>query len=329
MSDIEKKFDLAGPTELQMRESKIKTAEDLPSRYRFTAPVSTQEKIQNEHLERLSKIPGVKILRGAGNRLLKIDIPGEAITKAELDDRERKLKYTGNFAVFMVFSTMFICITFLYMAWKVLSADPGPPPNEPIGSKVYLEIYQEDERVGTVVLGLYTERCPLTCENFHRLVTGNTGDGATLRGSDFFHIFGRVGIVGGDYVRNTGSGGRPVLPYFPGKRWFPDELPGKDLPFFKGALCSVGPVWSKSPGQNDSLFMISSTGTMKHNHSFVIFGEVLSGIEYVEWCTKVRRRAGVPVRRLWIKRCGEYHHTPEERDRSTLSGPAFLNTRRH
>ena len=174
MSEMQKRFDLAGPTELQMRDSKIQTADDLPPRYRFTPPVPARTKVYNEHIARVEKIPGVKILRGSGNRILKVDIPGEAITKAELDDRQRKMTHLGYLTNSIMLSTLFVSLSFLYVVWNVLSSDPGPPPNEPMGSKIYLDIYQEDERVGTVVLGLYTERCPLTCENFHRLATGNT-----------------------------------------------------------------------------------------------------------------------------------------------------------
>ncbi|KAJ9459968.1 Peptidyl-prolyl cis-trans isomerase B [Diplonema papillatum] len=322
LRDIQRRFDLEGPMELQMRKTgKVNSEEDLAPRYRFTPPMTQRQKMFKEEVQRLEKLPDVKIVRGAGNQVRIIDVPIEALTKAELD-------YNSQIAFRVyAFSNLFVFIwfaggaVFLYMVWKILSSDPGPPPNEPIGAKVFLDVYQDDERIGTIVLGLYTQRCPLTCENFHRLATGNTASGVSFRNTDFFHVWKNVGIVAGDYVKNTGSAGRPVLPYFPGKRWFPDEIAGKDLPFFRGALCSVGSLWSKTDGQNDSLFMISNQGTMKHNHSFVIFGEVLSGIEVVDTVSKIRLRGGRPVRRIWIKQSGEYHHTPAEREMANTPGP--------
>eukprot|EP01063_Lacrimia_lanifica_P002512 TRINITY_DN11322_c0_g1_i1.p2 TRINITY_DN11322_c0_g1~~TRINITY_DN11322_c0_g1_i1.p2 ORF type:complete len:412 (+),score=151.23 TRINITY_DN11322_c0_g1_i1:135-1370(+) len=330
LRDVQRTFDLQSPMELQMMTgSKIETADDLPPRYRFTPPASVKKRMFDEQVARLEKIPDVKIVRDARGQVKIIDVPMDAITKAEIDYNirvHRRVYMVTNLAYFALVS---MGLAFLFCMWKVLSADPGPPPDEPIGKRVYLDIYQEDERIGTVVLGLYTDRCPMTCENFHRLITGDTADGVSYRNSEFFSIFPNVGIIGGDYVRNTGSGGRPVLPYFPGKRFFPDEIAGKDLPFFKGALCSVGSMFARKPNANDSTFLISTAGTMKHNHSFVIFGEVLYGMDVLEAALKVRLRGHRPVRRVWIKSCGEYNHTPEEREFITTLGPAATRSDRY
>eukprot|EP01061_Rhynchopus_euleeides_P009033 TRINITY_DN1819_c7_g1_i1.p1 TRINITY_DN1819_c7_g1~~TRINITY_DN1819_c7_g1_i1.p1 ORF type:complete len:450 (+),score=144.46 TRINITY_DN1819_c7_g1_i1:222-1571(+) len=326
MRDVQRRFDLDAPMELQMRQGgNIETSEDLPPRYRFTAPATVKKRMWEEHMQRLEKIPDVTVIRGQDGKVKLVDIPVDAVTKAELDYNFVVLQRVG-YAVYLSMALLFSGLgAIIYMTWWVLSADPGPPPNEHIGAKVFLDIFMEEERIGTVVLGLYTERCPMTCENFHRLVTGNTANGETLRGSAFFDVFRNFGIVGGDYARNTGSGARPVLPYLPGKRFFPDEIKGRDLPFFKGALCSVAPLYTKKLGQNDSLFMLSLAGTMKHNHSFVIFGEVLSGQDVLDMVPALARSRGTkPSRRIWIKRCGVYNNTPEERERANTVGPAVI-----
>ena len=84
-------------------------------------------------------------------------------------------------------------------------------------------------------------------------------------------------------------------------------------------------MYTKKEGTNDSLFMISFAGTMKHNHSYVIFGEVMTGQDVIDSLPTVTKLAGTkPVRRIWIKRCGEYHNTPEQRERANTLGPAAL-----
>ena len=175
LREVQRRFDLDAPVEMQMRQGgKLETSDDLPSKYRFTAPKTVRAKMWDEQMARLAAIPDVKIVRGAGGAVKIIDVPMDALTKAEIDHREKMFKRVAIGCNVMSFAVIGVCLAFLQMVWYVLSADPGPPPDEPIGAKVFLEIYQDDERVGTVVLGLYTERCPLTCENFHRLVTGNT-----------------------------------------------------------------------------------------------------------------------------------------------------------
>ena len=84
-------------------------------------------------------------------------------------------------------------------------------------------------------------------------------------------------------------------------------------------------MYAKRFGVNDSTFMISTAGTMKHNHSFPIFGEVLTGHDVIEaCCKKVKTKGTKPLRRVWIKNCGEYYHTPEERERANTHGPVVL-----
>eukprot|EP00756_Hemistasia_phaeocysticola_P045264 Hpha_TRINITY_DN19020_c0_g1::TRINITY_DN19020_c0_g1_i1::g.138252::m.138252 len=323
LRDVQRRFDMDSPMEVQMRMGKSgKKQEDLAPRYRDTAPLTTQRKKFKEEIARLEQIPGVNILRGPAGEIRMIDVPVEIMNKAEIDHRlrvEHRVKVATRSTLGLV---CLLVAAVVWMAWKLTSHDAGPPPDEPIGAKVFFEIYQEEERIGTVVLGLYTERCPMTCENFYRLVVGDNPEGHSYRGCDVFQIFPHIGIVSGDYVKNTGSAARPILPYFPGKRWFPDEMAGKDLPFFRGALCSSGPLFAQKDGHNDSTFMITKAGTPKHNHAFVIFGEVLSGMPVIDFVARVHNQGGRPIRRVWIKRCGQYTHTLDERQRADTPGPA-------
>eukprot|EP01062_Namystynia_karyoxenos_P040094 TRINITY_DN29224_c0_g1_i1.p2 TRINITY_DN29224_c0_g1~~TRINITY_DN29224_c0_g1_i1.p2 ORF type:complete len:486 (+),score=181.72 TRINITY_DN29224_c0_g1_i1:79-1458(+) len=323
LRDVQRRFDLDSPMEVQMRLGKGgKTTDDLAPRYRVDAPATVQRNKFKEEIARLEAIPDVKILRGAGGQVRLIDVPLEAMNKAEIDHSQRVLFRVKAGMGIIIFVGTAIGIAFVYMVWALLGHDAGPPPNEPIGAKVFLDVFQEDERIGTVVIGLYTKRCPMTCENFYRLCTADNPEGHTYRGCNFFQVFPHVGVVSGDYVKNNGSAGRPVLPYFPGKRWFPDEMAGRDLPFFKGAVCNFGPMLSQKEGHNDSTFLIAKAGTPKHNHSFVIFGEVMAGQSVIDHISQVRVTGGTPVRRVWIKRCGRYTHTPKEREKVETPGPA-------
>ena len=175
MKEVQRRFDLDAPMELQMRKGgAIQTSEDLAPRYRFVAPMTIKRKLWEEHMMRLEAIPDVTVIRGSDGKVRLVDIPVDSITKAEIDYNETLLA-RWRVASVIGFGLWFSLLgAFITMSWWILSADPGAPPEEPIGSKVFLEIYADEERLGTVVLGLYTERCPMTCENFHRLVTGNT-----------------------------------------------------------------------------------------------------------------------------------------------------------
>lgn len=80
-----------------------------------------------------------------------------------------------------------------------------------------------------VVIRLFENECPLTCENFEKLVIGcgkAKGSGVPLhyKGSVFHRIIPGFIAQGGDYVMHNGTGGESVW----GKK-FKDEKNGLKL----------------------------------------------------------------------------------------------------
>lgn len=85
-----------------------------------------------------------------------------------------------------------------------------------------------------IIIKLFEEACPLTCQNFESLITGACGkakgSGVPLhyKNAIFHRIIPRFIAQGGDYVMNNGTGGESIW----GKK-FKDEKNGLKLKHHK------------------------------------------------------------------------------------------------
>uniref|UniRef100_A0A7S3HLL8 Peptidyl-prolyl cis-trans isomerase n=1 Tax=Spumella elongata TaxID=89044 RepID=A0A7S3HLL8_9STRA len=174
-----------------------------------------------------------------------------------------------------------------------------------IGDKVFMDIGIGNKYAGRILIGLYSERVPLTCENFLQLCKGyQIKDKVVGYRNTFFHLI-RPGsaLVGGDVLTGTGkSHGLSI--YGEG---FPDE--NFEMEFLRdGDLAMVN--WGKNT--NSSIFMITLSSQRVYYGHHVVFGTVLKGMRLVREMGELGTRVGRPALPIRVLACGVLEKGAEE-----------------
>lgn len=121
--------------------------------------------------------------------------------------------------------------------------------------------------LGSVVVELFEDIAPKTCENFSTHVKNGYYDGII-----FHRVIKSFMIQGGDPT-GTGMGGKSIW----GKP-FEDEVK-PDVTFDRKGLLAMA---NAGPGTNGSQFFITTAETPWLNMNHTIFGEVVEGIDVIE-----------------------------------------------
>lgn len=166
-----------------------------------------------------------------------------------------------------------------------------------VGDKVFMDIGIGNKYAGRIMIGLYSEKVPLTCENFLQLCKGYQVKDKTLgyRNTMIHLIKPGAAIVGGDVLTGTGKS-HGISIYGEG---FPDE--NFDMEFLRdGDLAMVN--WGKNT--NSSIFMITLTSQRYLYGHHVVFGTVLKGMRVVREVGELGTRVGRPALPVRILQCG-------------------------
>jgi len=156
--------------------------------------------------------------------------------------------------------------------------------------------------VGRVILELFANKCPKTCDNFRQLCTGEGGLGTTTekplhyKNSVFHRVIKDFMIQGGDFSNSNGTGGESVY----GGTFEDEDLTGKhDEPF----LLSMA---NRGPNTNGSQFFILTQPAPHLNGVHVVFGKVAVGqaiIKQIEGLPVDRKSR--PLSDVRVVNCGE------------------------
>lgn len=166
--------------------------------------------------------------------------------------------------------------------------------------RVFLDISIDNVKQGKIVIELFANEVPRTCENFRALCTGEKGlspSGHKLhyKGCKFHRIIPHFIIQSGDIAANNGTLNECIY----GTK-FDDEN-------FKIKHSEPGIVSMPNSGRNSNggQFFISLIKAPWLDNRHVAFGKVVEGMDVVEKIQAVGSSSGIPKQNVEIINCGE------------------------
>ena len=135
---------------------------------------------------------------------------------------------------------------------------------------VYFDIYLKDayknEKIGKIIIQLFNEEVPKTCNNFYTLLKDKKYNGIL-----FHRVIKGFMIQGGDITNNNGTGGYSVY----GDK-FEDE--NFNIKHTTAGLLSMA---NSGPNTNGSQFFITCAPTPHLDNKHVVFGRVIDGLDVI------------------------------------------------
>lgn len=168
---------------------------------------------------------------------------------------------------------------------------------------VYFDVTFAEEPVGRIIFLLYEKKAPRTVENFRSLATGERGMNAKginlhYKNTTFHRVVHGLLVQGGDIMRGAGKEGEVESIYggrFKSESW--------DDKFNQRGLLAMD---SLGPDKNGSVFFITMDAIPELDGQYVVFGEVIEGMEIVERINNsVFGEDEVPVMRIVISDSGQ------------------------
>ncbi len=155
---------------------------------------------------------------------------------------------------------------------------------------IYLDIGVNNKYAGKIIIKLFEDVVPKTCNNFKTLCKTKK-----YKNSSFHRIIKDFMIQGGDFTRGDGTGGKSIY-----GSHFEDE--NFELVHDRPYLLSMA---NAGPNTNGSQFFITTTETPHLDGKHVVFGEVIDGFELIDELNVVRTDANdKPYDNITILDCG-------------------------
>ncbi|KAF3105642.1 hypothetical protein TWF569_002622 [Orbilia oligospora] len=167
----------------------------------------------------------------------------------------------------------------------------------PIRPRCFLDLQYGTDPVGRVVIELFTDKTPKTCENFRSLCTASTSPSLHYKSSIFHRVIEEFMLQGGDITRGDGKGGVSIY----GDTFEDENLGWCDIDK-EGLVCMA----NRGKDTNSSQFFITCAPCDHLNGKHTVFGHVVSGLQFVKEMEKVRvDSSDKPVVDVIISNCGE------------------------
>ena len=167
--------------------------------------------------------------------------------------------------------------------------------------KVFLDIAIGTRKSSKLIFELFANVVPRTAENFRCLCTGEKGKNKSgiplhYKGSFLHRIIPEFMCQGGDFTVGNGTGGESIY----GKR-FDDE--NFTLTHDMEGILSMA---NAGPNTNGSQFFITTVPTPHLDGRHVVFGKLISGIDYLHEIESIGSYSGKPKYQVKICDCGEF-----------------------
>jgi cyclophilin family peptidyl-prolyl cis-trans isomerase len=167
--------------------------------------------------------------------------------------------------------------------------------NKEQNDMVYFEIKVGKYVLGKIIIKLFSNIVPKTCENFKVLCSNKKKP--SYHNTIFHRVIKDFMIQCGDFTNFDGSGGYSIY----GKK-FKDE--NFKLKHNKAGLLSMA---NSGPNTNGSQFFITLKKTPHLDNKHVVFGKVIQGMNIVKKIGSVKTSENdVPIIDIVISKCGIY-----------------------
>lgn len=172
--------------------------------------------------------------------------------------------------------------------------------------RVYLEIQIGKGKPQRVVLELFANKLPKTCENFRALCTGEK-EGLTYNNSIFHRIIPSFMAQGGDFTNHNGTGGKSIYGNRFEDEWCLETLEdgkrtGKFISHSKAGMLSMA---NSGPNTNGSQFFITFFAQRALDCKHVVFGQVEEGMDVIKAMEAVGSASGRTTQGVKIVDCGQ------------------------
>ncbi|KAJ6262430.1 Phosphatase [Drechslerella dactyloides] len=139
--------------------------------------------------------------------------------------------------------------------------------------RCFLDIQHGTDPVGRVVIELFTDKTPKTCENFRALCTGSKSPELHYKSTIFHRVIEEFMVQGGDITRGDGKGGMSIY----GETFEDENLGWCDIDK-EGLVCMA----NRGKDTNSSQFFITCAPCDHLNGKHTVFGHVVAGLQFVK-----------------------------------------------